>query len=68
VSLAVIIRDRNRFLEPVPRTIKNTRFCRVLGISSGKNPKFLKRVPEPVPGNPKFVKRVPEPVLWNPKF
>jgi hypothetical protein len=45
------------------------------------NPKFVKRVQEPVPGNFKFVKwvpeqvpgtkfakRVPEPVPWNPKF
>jgi hypothetical protein len=35
--------------EPVPRTLKDPIFCRVLETGSGKNPKFLKRVPEPVP-------------------
>jgi hypothetical protein len=29
-------------LEPVPRTLKNPIFCRVLGTGSGKNPKFKK--------------------------
>jgi hypothetical protein len=36
-----------------PGTIKNPRFCRVLGIGSGRNPKFEKMVPEPIPKNPK---------------
>jgi hypothetical protein len=35
-------RDRKMFLEPVPRTLKNPIFCRVLGTSSGNNPKFEK--------------------------
>jgi hypothetical protein len=29
-------------LEPVPRTLKNSRFCKVLGTGFGKNPKFEK--------------------------
>jgi hypothetical protein len=66
LSLKIIVynnRDRNRFLESVPRTLKNLTFCRVFGTGFGKNPKFGKRVPKPVPGNPKFVKWVPQPVL-----
>jgi hypothetical protein len=61
-NFLIFIRDRNRFLELVPRILKNLKFFRVLGTGSGKNPKFE----EPVPGKPKFVKRVPEPVPWNP--
>jgi hypothetical protein len=40
--LSLFTRDWNRFLEPVPRTLKNRRFFRVLGTSFGKNPKFEK--------------------------
>jgi hypothetical protein len=29
-------------LEPVPRTLKNPRFCRAHGTGSRKNPKFEK--------------------------
>jgi hypothetical protein len=38
----LLSRNRNRFMEPVSRTLKNPRFCRVFGTGSGKNPKFEK--------------------------
>jgi hypothetical protein len=42
----------NQGLEPVlgtsSGTLKNSRFCRVLGTGSERNPKFEKMVPEPV--------------------
>jgi hypothetical protein len=42
-------------LEPVlgsgSGTLKNPIFCMVLGTGSGRNLKFEKKFPEPVPGN-----------------
>jgi hypothetical protein len=35
-------------------TLKNPTFYRVLGTGSARNPKFEKKVPQPVPGNTKF--------------
>jgi hypothetical protein len=56
-------------LEPVLRTLKNPRFCRVSGTGSGRNPDFEKRAPEPVPVKSKFKKKsVQESILWKPKF
>jgi hypothetical protein len=53
--------------EPVLRTLKNPRFCRVLGTGSGKNPKF-EWFQNRFLGTTHLLKRVPEPVPWNSKF
>jgi hypothetical protein len=56
-STLVIVYGKNQGLETVLRTgsgtLKNTRFCSVLGTGSRPNPKFEKKVPELIPGNPK---------------
>jgi hypothetical protein len=36
------VKPFNQGSEPVPKTIKNSRFCRVLGTGLGRNPKFEK--------------------------